>query len=117
MSDETNREALRHIATLRSMREGPDCRCPECAAIEAAIAALAQRPEPAGRVEDGWIAWDGGPCPVPDDTLVDVRFPICEDFPTGEESGRPASCWNWAHEEGVVPIITYRLATRTGSTP
>jgi hypothetical protein len=37
----------------------------------AALKATGVNPE----AEDGWIKWNGGDCPVPDDTRVDVQLP------------------------------------------
>lgn len=60
---------------------------------------------------DGWIAWNGGDCPVPDETVVDVRLRA-----DGEVLAHPARYWNWQHDDSCDPILAYRVAA-TGDTP
>jgi hypothetical protein len=52
-----------------------------------------------------WIKWDGGECPVPPDTLVDIRIrdgyeAIGEDVAKG---------WNWKHHMLRNDIVAYRV--------
>lgn len=50
---------------------------------------------------DGWIEWEGGECPVGDDSLVDVRFP------DGSEYFNTDADWDWSNTSGT-PISHYR---------
>jgi len=56
------------------------------------------------KIPAGWIAHDGGECPVPLDSRVDVIFR------DGEYSnGDKANCWDWSHEpRSSLDIIAYR---------
>lgn len=47
MTPETPDAVEAHISTLRSMKEGVDCDCPECWAIDAALASLTPSALPA----------------------------------------------------------------------
>jgi hypothetical protein len=51
-----------------------------------------------------WIDWNGGECPVPEGTLVDVRF---VNGVVSKRSG--AEGWGWRHEEGDYNIAAYRV--------
>lgn len=63
---------------------------------------------------DGWIEWAGGECPVPDGTLIDVRYrdgeDVCE-VPANEmaKSPRDASEAFWLHDGLNVDIVAYRV--------
>ena len=50
---------------------------------------------------DGWIEWNGGECPVNDDSLVDVRFP------DGSEYFNTGADWDWSNTSDT-PISHYR---------
>lgn len=53
-----------------------------------------------------WTGWDGGECPVPPDTRVDVRFR------SGTEHYRmPAGGWRWMHRSNDGDIVAYRIAS------
>lgn len=56
--------------------------------------------------KDGWIAWAGGECPVPKDTLVLVKF---RDMPS-DGSPDPAGVWIW-HHIGITraDIVAYKV--------
>ena len=54
--------------------------------------------------DDGWITWGGGECPVPGDTLVEVRFGS-NDIQGGVTHARQ---YRWAHEQHM-NIIAYRV--------
>ena len=73
------------------------------AAIARAEAALAE-PHPDA---DGWIPWAGGKCPVPPDTLVDVKVK-----PRHEVMyGRFARNLEWSHDDPWCNHIDfYRIA-------
>ena len=59
-----------------------------------------------------WIPWKGGECPVPKDTLVEVKRR------NGETYSRPAGCLDWKHSKGPYSsnkpyssdIIAYRIS-------
>ena len=52
-----------------------------------------------------WIKWDGGECPVPPDTLVEVKFRdgSCE-------TGHSANCYSWLRVDFNDDIVEYRIA-------
>lgn len=52
-----------------------------------------------------WIEWNGGECPVPEDTLVRVRFR------SGNEDDCPADILWWGRTSGNLghDIIAYRI--------
>ena len=59
-----------------------------------------------------WIEWNGGACPVPGDTMVDVEL----------RSGAmslttlPAARWNWTHGPmSRSDIIAYRIVEPVGN--
>ena len=72
------------------------------AKAEATLAA----PQP---VDDGWIPWKGGECPVAHGTVVDVRYR------DGWEGDGLASKWRWHHatqessDVKGLDIIAYRV--------
>ncbi|MFD1709718.1 hypothetical protein FVQ98_10500 [Ottowia sp. GY511] len=51
-----------------------------------------------------WIKWHGGECPVPPDTLVEVRLRI-------GERGKPvaAGAYDWPHSDEDGDIVEYRI--------
>ena len=55
---------------------------------------------------DGWIQWNGGECPVPAGTMVDIRFRRC-----GDESNRIAEDLDWGHGKLGCwwDIVAYRI--------
>ena len=66
-------------------------------------------------MEEAWIEWAGGQCPVDPETLVEIKC-RCGDqngaWPAGEWSGGPSD-W-WLHEESrafgsMNDIIAYRV--------
>lgn len=53
---------------------------------------------------DGWTEWKGGKCPVPESTLVDVKFR------NGCTSAtNPAEEWDWQRDGGFADIVAYRV--------
>lgn len=54
-----------------------------------------------------WIDHAGGPCPVPEDTMVDVRFRDRD-----IESDIHAGFWSdwWLHDGSATDIVAYRLS-------
>lgn len=52
-----------------------------------------------------WIDWHGGECPVPPDTLVEVKFRdgSCE-------TGHSANCYSWLRVDFNDDIVEYRIA-------
>ena len=76
------------------------------------VGAVVSEPE----LNDGWIEWKGGKCPVVKGTFVDIRLRdgseelnLAADVLT---SGRnpDASCAFWKHDDDQCDIIAYRLA-------
>lgn len=70
-------------------------------------------PEPVQLVDDakpdadGWIEWKGGECPVPDGTLVEVKF---GNGHTDSRNTAGAWRWEWSEESPLSYSITaYRL--------
>lgn len=59
---------------------------------------------------NGWINWDGGECPVEEDTLVDVRFRNGAD-----DRNIEANHLRWSHKNLTADIIAYRLQKPTES--
>lgn len=59
----------------------------------------------AARVEKSWVENDGAAaCPVPDDTVVDIKFR------NGEvESNTKALWWSWGTSGGPYEIVEYRV--------
>lgn len=62
-------------------------------------------------MDDGWIEWTGGECPVDGATVVDVLFGAIEPV---EDRGE-ADIWLWHHEAQAVAgdyqIVAYRIAS------
>lgn len=54
---------------------------------------------------DAWIEWGGGECPVPRDTLVEVKFP---DGITSYDA-QPAGSYRWTLQNCLTDIAAYRL--------
>jgi len=54
---------------------------------------------------DGWIEWNGGECPVDNDSLVDVKFP------DGSEYFNTDAYWDWSSESDT-PISHYRQSKK-----
>lgn len=52
-----------------------------------------------------WIDWSGGECPLPDDTVHQVRFRNGE---TSEDDHSGPGTWHWNHEGVAGDIIAYR---------
>lgn len=58
----------------------------------------------AAQVEKSWIEHTGAACPVPDDTVVDIKFR------NGEvESNTKALWWSWRTNGGPYEIVEYRV--------
>lgn len=55
-----------------------------------------------------WIEWNGGVCPVPEGTLVQVKY---HDDGTEEQLAGDLR-WNWLHDGSAGDIIAYRLHER-----
>ena len=49
-----------------------------------------------------WVKWDGGECPVPLDTIVEVKF-----HDGDSQSGHPAYAYYWHHDGDGADILTY----------
>lgn len=58
--------------------------------------------------DNGWIAWNGGVCPVDSDCFVEVKLRSFGDI-TG--SGLASSIdWSWSAEKNADDIIAYRIS-------
>lgn len=55
------------------------------------------------KAEDEWIAWEGGPCPVPRDTRVAVQFA------DGTVQHGLSVRWIWTHSGEGDDIVAYRV--------
>lgn len=61
--------------------------------------------------ESGWIAWQGGECPVSKHALVEVRY---RGWPDTAQPAKPAGDWRWRHsstdnQEWLGDIVAYRV--------
>lgn len=59
---------------------------------------------------DGWIDWEGGLCPVPMDTLIQVQLR----YEAERNAGQPACKawhWPWRHRDFDSDIIAYRVVS------
>lgn len=56
-----------------------------------------------------WIEWNGGECPVPPETTVEVRFR------GGRTSNMdaPGADWRWSHHGEGSDIVAYRVREKT----
>jgi len=95
------REALAAIVARSETGELGTSRTRDMAHLaRAALAETAdtQAPQPA---DDGWIAWEGGECPVPADAHVEVKFR------DGDTDRREPRDWNWRRFDGPKTIVAY----------
>lgn len=61
----------------------------------------------AAHVEKSWIEHAGAACPVPDDTVVDIKFR------NGKmESNTKALWWSWGPNGGPYEIVAYRVSAQ-----
>jgi hypothetical protein len=111
-------EALeRHFTPINMLAETPDPLERIAESLDA-IAALLAAPaalrgtglQPAA---DGWLAWNGGECPVPAGTLVDVRHRDGDEF-LGVSAGDPdevvAEDWSISDKQSHPgDIVAYRI--------
>lgn len=64
-----------------------------------------------------WIDWGGGACPVPNGTVVDVRFrdgleymgEVAGERPRGAMPGSKAHTSYWRHHGIAADIVAYRV--------
>lgn len=63
---------------------------------------------------DGWIQWSGGECPVPPDTVVDVRFRNGDSL---ESTVMAARCWRQSDYVSGGDIVAYRIVAPASATP
>jgi hypothetical protein len=54
---------------------------------------------------DGWIEWNGGECPVADDTAVAIMLR------NGLSNNAPSCMFRWEHTRGGGDIVRYRVCT------
>ena len=66
----------------------------------------------------GWIAFDGGNCPVNDDVLVEVKFRHMVRRRNLTGPPKPAYTWVWRHSKNKKysggDIIAYRALAKEG---
>lgn len=70
--------------------------------------------EPAGAdIEPQWIEWNGGACPVPDGTFVDVKYrdgEVKTNLPANvTRPGLDAAYAFWENDGNICDIVAYRL--------
>ena len=53
--------------------------------------------------DGNWCGWNGGECPVHPETMVEV---VSEH---GADSGRASAMAPWGHEDGLSPIVAFRV--------
>lgn len=63
------------------------------------------RPLKPKKAKRPWIKWDGGECPVPEGTLIDVKHRDGEKFKCST-----ARLFDWKHMANAGDIVAYRLA-------
>lgn len=120
--------AVPNVAAQASVNAGivisdEECDCPnfracaensgclkECAtraakATKPVAAAPISPPEP---LEAGWVAHDGGPCPVPEGTLIELRVTNRDGSPAYTDLKSVRSGWRWNHS-GTRNITHYRI--------
>lgn len=74
--------------------------------IRAALAETAATPASApAPADDGWIAWEGGECPVAGETMVEIRYRN-GDIDGPDEAGE----WDWDCRYRFADIVAYRIA-------
>lgn len=58
-----------------------------------------------------WINWNGGECPVPEGTLVDVKHRDGHEY-CGVPAGMPVRAETWTHSDDEHPgdIVAYRVS-------
>lgn len=60
-------------------------------------------------VDNGWIEWVGGECPVDENTNVLVRFRCGEERQKDEYIA--AGGWYWQHSGDSYDIVAYRVVS------
>ena len=72
---------------------------------------------------DGWITWGGGKCPVPNGTLVDVKFRDGEELKGIQANvsqvgfAREATSSYWRHDDLNNDIVAYRVVPEPKHAP
>lgn len=118
-----------HLCSVHGNQEGGDG-CPECTVqkrkdalnvmIEEVMDARTRR-----RVRllggypadaNGWIQWDGGDCPVPDETLVNLKVRE-ESKKTYRDYACNASFLSWKHSNSAHDVVAYRVVRETTEEP
>lgn len=63
-------------------------------------------------MDDGWIEWAGGECPVPANQMVDIKFgPGHTGKQYGDRMRQDPLNWEWHHGKAPLDIIAYRVVT------
>lgn len=72
-------------------------------------------PRVAAVASDTWIQWEGGDCPLPALTHVDVELGDGGVYISGDTQHYTADDWEWKHEVGshAVNVVAYRITPST----
>lgn len=62
-------------------------------------------------MNNDWIIWNGGDCPVSPDTKVQVQFRSDTRVGAEARSGSKAKDWDWRADGRTLDIIAYRVVT------
>ena len=60
-------------------------------------------------MEDGWIEWAGGECPVPGATRIQIVFRCERDLSARSSDVDTAGALRWSHTGGAGDIVAYRV--------
>jgi hypothetical protein len=58
---------------------------------------------------DGWTIWNGGKCPVPWGTPLQIRL---RDGRTYFAKAQACYAYRWLHDQGSIDITRYRIAAQ-----
>jgi hypothetical protein len=62
-------------------------------------------------MNNDWIIWNGGDCPVSPDTMVQVQFRCDTRVGAETRSENKAKTWDWRADGRTLDIIAYRVVT------
>ena len=62
-------------------------------------------------MNNDWIIWNGGDCPVPSDTMVQVQLRTDTRNSAEFRDWREAKSWDWAVDGRNLDIIAYRITS------
>ena len=112
MTDKLRKAAQQALEALEAAEFHAKRRTPDASievAVQPAITALRDALY-GSKLGDGWFQWNGGDCPVPAGTMVQVRFRR-----GGDEINRIAEVLEWEHRNfgWWWDIVAYRIVTPT----